>query len=266
MTDAAALVDAVATRSAAIVDALRLAGEEGVLAPSAVDGWTRLTVTCHLRYGARALARMTTDTLTGRPTAYYPGGKAAQRPSTLEPEAGESPMAVVESLADACVDLDRAWRPVDDWTIEIAEPEDNVDLGPLPLSRMLLLRATEVEVHGTDLDLGLPDWSDVFVSAALPFRLDWLNHRRTNHKAFDAALRGSWLLRATDGDLAWVVSVDGPAVDARPAVTGATADAVIEGTRRDLLALLLGRDAPTLRFTGDDARFGPAFRRAFPGP
>jgi uncharacterized protein (TIGR03083 family) len=261
-----ALVDAVAARSAAIVSALRAVGEPGLLTPSRLPAWSRLTIACHLRYGARALARMTTDTLTGEPTAYYPGGQAEQRPSTLEPEPGESPMDVVMSLAEACDALDDVWRSVPDWTARITEPADNRDLGPLPLERLLLLRATEVEVHGTDLDLGLADWSDVFVSAALPFRLDWLNHRRSNHKAFDDGLRGSWLLTATDGDLTWLVSVDGPQVDSRPADRTTPATAVIEGTRRDLLALLLGREAPTIGCTRGDPDFAMAFTRAFPGP
>ena len=72
-----------------------------LLAPSALPEWSRLTIACHLRYGAEALARMTHDALAGRTTAYYPGGRDEQRPGTLVPRRGEAPVDVVQSLADA---------------------------------------------------------------------------------------------------------------------------------------------------------------------
>jgi hypothetical protein len=103
------------------------------------------------------------------------------------------------------------------------------------------------------------------VAAALPFRLDWLNSRRANHRDADTAIAGSWLLRATDGPT-YLVSVDGARVDSSPAADDAPATAVIDATSRDLLALLLGRPlrAP-LRISGD-RDFAASFSRAFPGP
>jgi hypothetical protein len=65
----------------------------------------------------------------------------------------------------------------------VIEPSDRKDLGQTPLGLLALLRLTEVEVHGTDRDIGLPDWSDIFVSTALHRRLTWLNTRRANHCA-----------------------------------------------------------------------------------
>src|SRR5688572_3617156 len=93
-------------RTAVLVDALR--GTD-LLAPSELAGWSRLTIACHLRYGAEAMHRMTVETLAGQTTAYYPKGRATQRPGTLEPRPGESPMDVVESLAEASAALDEAW-------------------------------------------------------------------------------------------------------------------------------------------------------------
>jgi hypothetical protein len=144
------------------------------------------------------------------------------------------------------------------------EPEAKLDLGPLPLGRLPLLRLTEVEVHGDDLDAGLDDWSEAFVSAALPFRLQWLNTRRSNHRAVDGAIQGSWLLAAHDG-LRWRVTVDGTKVTSMPSSPDEHADAMIEGSRRDLLALLLGRRAPGLRY-GGDTELARCFNDPFPGP
>jgi hypothetical protein len=135
----------------------------------------------------------------------------------------------------------------------------------MPLAQLPLLRLTEVEVHGSDLGLGLADWSEVFVGVALPTRLDRLNVRRVNHRSFDAGLQGVWLLAATDGPT-YRVAVRGTEVESAPAPPSTPARAVLEATRRDLLALLLGRPLlQPLRITGD-VPFGHAFPAAFPGP
>jgi uncharacterized protein (TIGR03083 family) len=258
---------AVARRSAEVVAALASADPATLRGPSALPGWSRLTIACHLRYGALALGRMTAATLAGAEASYYPEGRDRQRAATLEPDAGEAPADVVASLAAHSARLDRQWADLAgrQWALDVVEPAANRDLGAVPLARLALLRLTEVEVHGTDLDLGLADWSDVFVRVALPTRLGWLRARRSNHRAFDDRLEGSWLLTATDGP-AHLVSVRGEAVDSRPAAPTERATAVIEASSRDLLALLLGR--PLRRpavYRGDEA-FGRAFSRAFPGP
>ena len=261
------LVAAARRRTEALVGALRDLDDEGLRAPSSLPGWSRLTIACHLRYGAEAFARMTAAALEGRPAAYYPGGRESQRPGTLEPDAGERPGEVVTSLAEHSAALDRLWSGMTPgaWDGVVREPEGGRDLGPLPLARLPLLRLTEVEVHGSDLDVGLEDWSDVFVEAALPFRLEWLNTRRTNHRRVDEAVTGSWLLTAPDGPT-WRVAVDDGTVTSQPAPPGAPADAVVEATSRDLLALLLGRPLRSSpRYAGDE-ELGRAFSRAFPGP
>src|SRR5205085_10927089 len=119
---------------------------------------------------------------------------------------------------DASAELHAAWSTLDDaqWDLAVVEPEGKTDLGPLTLARLPLLRLTEVEVHGSDLDVGLDDWSATFVRAALPFRLDWLNARRTNHRAVNEGVQGSWLLRSTDGPT-YLVTVKGVSVESRPA-------------------------------------------------
>jgi uncharacterized protein (TIGR03083 family) len=235
------IVEATSHRSACIADALSDLSTQALSQPSLLPDWTRLTIACHLRYGADALLRMTRACISGKQAAYYPDGRASQRPQTLEPAPGEDPLDVVDSLERLSRELDQVWRAVDTaaWVQDVIEPEDNPDLGTIPLSGLPLLRLMEVEVHGSDLGLGLDDWSDVFVRATLPTRLKWLRVRRTNHRQFDRDLQGTWLLVAVDGPT-FMVSVSGDVVDSHPADPGSSATAVIEATSRDLLALLLG--------------------------
>jgi hypothetical protein len=80
----------------------------------------------------------------------------------------------------------------------IQEPPDNSDLDPITLWTLALVRLTRVEVHGQDLDLTLSPWSVSFVEAALPTRLLRLPTRRSNHRAIDDSINGSWGLVATD--------------------------------------------------------------------
>ncbi|MEY2431282.1 MAG: maleylpyruvate isomerase [Acidimicrobiaceae bacterium] len=261
------LVTAVEQRTAHIVDTLDAVDDDALLAPTDLPGWSRLTIACHLRYGAEALCRMTGGAVAGESTAYYPGGREQQRPLTLLPYPGERPIDVVTSLAHHSDELSQAWFSLDEdgWRLEVTEPVDNPDLGPLSVARLPLLRLTEVEVHGSDLGLGLDDWSELFVRVALPVRLDWLNTRRSNHRGFDASVAGSWLLVATDGPT-YLVTVTGSTVESHPATSSSPARAVVEATSRDLLALLLGRSFRTPPRVSGDVAFGHAFGRAFPGP
>ena len=260
-------MSAVAQRTAAIVECLGGLSDDALRSPSELPLWSRLTIACHLRYGAQALRTMTEGTLDDRPVAYYPRGRAVQRPHTLAPLPGESPQAVVASLAQLGEDLNRLWVSLDvsAWNREVIEPSGNRDLGTVVLSRLPFLRLTEVEVHGTDLGAGLADWGEFFVRAALPMRLEWLNTRRTNHRAFDRSLVGSWLLVATDGPT-YKVSVDGSSVESRPASPKEEARSTITATGRDLLALLLGRPFQTPLNMSGDVAFGRAFSDALPGP
>jgi maleylpyruvate isomerase len=262
------IADRVRGHTAAIVGALRALDDAGLRAPSSLPGWDRLTIACHLRYGAVALARMTGAATSGRATAYYPGGRDRERPATLEPRPGESASDVVESLAARSHQLDAAWSALmtEQWGVAVQEPREQTDLGPLLLAAHALLRLTEVEVHGLDLDVGLDRWSDLFVELALPFRLAWLNTRRANRRPADRHLRGSWCLQATDG-AAWVVTFDGHQVRSDVASpTAEPATAVIEASRRDLLALILGRPCVHPPRVSGDAAFAAAFGSAVPGP
>jgi uncharacterized protein (TIGR03083 family) len=258
---------AVAKRTAEIVAALGALDDGALRSPSELPEWSRLTIACHLRYGAAALRRMTTGTLSGQPVAYYPEGRDGQRPGTLVPGAGEGPADVVTSLTHHGNELHGLWSSLDaeQWRSQVVEPAGNPDLGSMALDQLPVFRLTEVEVHGSDLGLGLADWSELFVRSALPLRLDRLNVRRANHRPFDTSLEGAWLLVASDGP-SYRIGVRGAEVESAPAPSSTPARAVLEATSRDLLALLLGRPLlRPVRITGD-AAFGAAFTAAFPGP
>jgi maleylpyruvate isomerase len=259
--------DAARARTADVVAALGAAGPSALEAPSLLPGWSRLTIACHLRYGASASHRMTTEALTGMPTSFYPGGRSTQRPATLVPSPGEEPAGVVGSLLAESSRLHDAWARLspEQWQTTIPAPAGSPDPVRTTIADLALLRLTEVEVHGTDLDLGLDDWSEVFVSQALPTRLSWLTVRRSNFQPVDAAVGGSWLLAATDGP-STLLSVRGNQVTAEAADSNAIADAVIEGSSRDLLALLLGRPPRRALAVSGDTDLAEAFNRAFPGP
>lgn len=235
--------------------------------PSRLPGWSRLTIVCHLRYGTRALRRMTLDALAGRTTAHYPDGRDRQRPATLLPAPGERPTDVVDDLQAAAAELDRTWSTLDEarWGTEVVEPPGDPDLGTIPLGALALARLTEVDVHTTDLDIGAADWSTTLVEVGLPARLRRLATRRTNHREFDRTIRGSWLLHATDGPR-WLVTIEDDRVASRPATEGDAADATIEGSSRDLLALLLGRPPRSPLRHGGDVALARSFGDAFPGP
>ena len=252
------LVEQLRLRSAEVVGALSTCSDADLRRPSALPGWSRLTIACHLRYGARALHRMTHDALEGRPTAYYPDGRDRQRPSTLEPASDESSHDVVVGLADADRQLLAAWTGLSPavWRTVVREPDDNPDLGEVSLGVLAMSALTEREVHGTDLDLGLSDWSDAFVRRVLPARLAWLATRRTNHREFDDSVRTNWRVVADDADLVHRIQID---------AAEASDETTIRGSSRDLLALLLGR--PRLRsLAGSCPGAIDDFERAFPGP
>src|SRR3954468_23392769 len=120
-----------AERSRPLVDLLSRLDETDLDAPSELPGWSRLTVVCHLRYGTRALLRMTRQALAGHETSYYPEGREQQRPATLRPLPGESATDIVDDLRTAVTELDAEWSVMarDQWRTRVIEPVANSDLG-----------------------------------------------------------------------------------------------------------------------------------------
>jgi hypothetical protein len=209
---------------------------------------------------------MTVEALEGEETSFYPGSRSVDRPGTLVPADGESSAVVVHSLEEESRRLHELWSGLStaQWETEITEPKSNLDLGGIRLGVLAVLRLTEVEVHGVDLDLDLPDWSDVFVQAALPVRLAMLATRRRGTARIDPEIGGSWLLVASDGP-SWVVSLKGGRVTSEPWDGEVETEAAIHGTSRDILATLLGRPKGQMVMAGNK-ELAASFVEAFPGP
>ena len=254
---------AVAARHRELSNVLEATDPGTLWGASELPGWSRLTIVCHLRYGAQASERMTRDALAGLPTGFYPGGRSAQRPSTLRPGSDENAADVVQSLRECSAALDELWAhtPAEAWeTATIHEPEDNLDIGSITLMQLAILRLTEVEVHGTDLDLGLSDWSDTFIDAALPMRIAWLPRRHASVRSSS----GSWNLVSTEGP-SFNVAVSQGGVSASHGKAN-QADVTISGAKADLLGLLLGRvDIADLTIAGDETT-ARRFAATFPPP
>src|SRR3954462_2629093 len=96
-------------RTRRVVDVLATMTDDELHAPSEREGWSRLTIACHLRYGAEAFHAMTVATADGRPASYYPEGRSQQRPCTLVPRPGESAADVIASLAEQSDALHGVW-------------------------------------------------------------------------------------------------------------------------------------------------------------
>ena len=111
------VIDAVMERTRSIVESLSGLDDDELRGPSELPEWSRLTIACHLRFGAGALSRMTRSAVQGLPAAYYPGGREVQRRATLVPLAGESPQDVVDSLARHGEELNELWTALhsDAW-------------------------------------------------------------------------------------------------------------------------------------------------------
>lgn len=259
---------AIAEQTDRLIQRLDAISADELRRDSALPGWSRMTVMCHLRYGAVALARMTNDALSGRVASFYPLGRERQRPDTLVLAPGERIEDLVDSVATASRTLTDRWSELSlrEWGTPIREPRDNPDLGAPTLAELALLRLTEVEVHAVDLDVGISirDWSPEFARLGFPYRLSLLAERRRRHPGVDHSVMGRWRFQSTDAAV-HLVTVDGHGArvgddDPLPA------DVAITGTTAELLAFLLGRlTADDLELEGDDA-LARAFKRAFPGP
>jgi hypothetical protein len=211
---------------------------------------------------------MTLATIDGQPTTFYPEGRATQRPKTLRPAPGESSRQVVESLAAQSAALAGVWAGinVDEWERPVVESRDVGELRrmPLTISDLALLRLTEVEVHGVDLGIGLSEWSTEFVDVALPRRISWLGRRTPPKLGESAHFPASWLFASTDGPSYLVLIDQAGQTAADIAAFEATAQHRIQGPRRELLAVILGRTVSQELHA--DAAAISSFQATFPGP
>ena len=263
--DASSLLTLVERSAARLLTALAGLDARELDAASLLAGWSRRTIAAHLAFVATAYQRMTLDALAGRPTTTYPGGRA-ERERSLRSLDGLPPADVCDRVRATAAGLLTRWRGLDreEWVRRLhGEP-----VGPMALSRLLTLRATELEAHHVDLGTGhtTRSWPAGFVAACLPLRVAWLGPHHRSRRDADLGIDGRWLLRATDLGHAWVVEASGRTVRCDAAAADDRGDAVLAGPAADLLAFLVGREpAQPLELTEDQA-LAAAFKRAFPGP
>lgn len=248
-------------KSHEICDALDQADPGALGAASRLTGWTRLTVACHLRYGAQATRQVIEATLDGRPGAFYPGGRELQRPFTLRPALGEPEAHVVESLRHEVAELQRTLISLDADAMAslIIEHPDNRDLGEMTVGDLVRMRLTEVQAHGDDLDLELSPWPTDFGKAVIGQRVARVQQRATSSAGWEV------LLVVTDASaLSATVSAEGVLVDARPAEM--TAASRLVGTANAHVAMLLGRGAEADLTKEGDVEQAQAFLASVIGP
>lgn len=238
------VLDRVAKRSEEIHRALAGLSPEQLEQPSALEGWSRLALVCHLRYGAQATRQMTVAGLSGRAASFYPAEQ--QRAATLRPGPNETPCDVIASFGRESELLHEVWQRVAlaDWSLPVFELGETASELSMDLTRLALLRLTEVEVHGTDLNAGLGPWSTVFGPAVIALTASLIESWPGG--------AGMWLLRPHQAaEQTVVVNPDGSA-EGRPVQSGDVADVVVTGPPNSMVAVLLGR-APTssLDYSGD---------------
>lgn len=229
--------------------------------PSRLPGWSRRTVLAHLHAGALASARMTREALIGEASEFYPDG-SAERAATLRAFDGLEPATVYAQFATSAQELAALWGSLSpaEWTRPFTESR----FGEISLSRLLMLRLTELTVHGEDIDLGLQGWNREFVTLALPLRLAWLpSHHRPRPDA-DLSVRGRWLLG--DGARWWLLQADSDGASVAAASSEEQTDVVLRGSPEELLRVLLGRLPASALVVDGDAAFAELLKAAFPGP
>ena len=255
-------LDALSRSTRAVVDAAASWTAAEVEQPAELPGWTRLTVLAHLRYVAAQMTRMTIAAQAGRSLNMYPDGRDRMRPATLVLAPGESIAQLLASFRAESFELIERWRTLtaEQWEMRI----DEFDHGNMPLSRLLALRLTELEVHRIDLGLGdTSSWDEVFVHHILPLRLAWLTRARARDDA-DLTVNGSWMM--SDGDRAWFVEASGRSLDVRRATDATMAQCRIRASPHALLAFVLGRDCAEPLVIEGDRVLAERFKAAFPGP
>ena len=256
--DTTAVCASLSTRSAELCDRLDSLGAEALTSPSLLPEWSVLTIACHLRYGAQALRQITGATLVGAPSAYYPAGRDVQRPFTLQPALGEPAAHVLESLRYEAAELDELWGQLgdDDWGRSmVPHPGDDDTLGSMSLRDLLLLRLTEVMVHGSDLGLGLPRWPLTFGQAVLPLRIERARVRHPD--GFEAVVE----FAASDAETRRVRFTGDTAL-----ATDEDPDLTVSAVANDLVALLLGRQPLGGVTVSGDAELVVRFRDGVIGP
>ncbi len=252
--DAPAAVQLLKRANGHLLDQLEGLTHESVQAPSLLPTWSRANLITHLAYVGRALVRMTDEALENGKASTYPGGPK-ERAESIKRGNHLPTDLLKKELTVAVEELDRMWSGlgVADWDSSFTLNNTH----DVKLSRLLMLRWNEVEVHTSDFGFDGPgfDVSDEFISTALPLRISWLVQHHRSREDADHSVKGIWNLRASTSRSAWTIKTSNPAEEC-----------TIEGTDHDVLGFLLGRVPVSHMSTTGSVGLAHRFKLAFPGP
>ena len=194
--------------------------DDDVRGPSRLPGWSVGHVLAHLARNADGFTRMVLAAAEGTIERQYPGG-VAQRAQDIEAGAGRPASVHVADIERSMVDLTAAFAGLDDaaWRRGVGI----VTVGERRIADMPFRRWREVEVHHADLgreSFTFADWSTPYVEREMLETLGSLADR----------LHTGTALRIEFVDHPEVVSI------------GDGESASVRGTRREVLAWLIGRD------------------------
>jgi len=170
------MLDVVESSTRRLLDSLAVVTDAQVRAPSRLPGWTRGHVLTHIARNADALVNLLDGARTGEPVPMYPSREARNR--DIETGADRGAAELLEDLrashrrfraAAAAMD-GAAWDRTVEWG---ARPRR------APAALVPVLRAAEVELHRTDLDLGHSpaEWPAELLTVLLPHAVDDLAER-----------------------------------------------------------------------------------------
>ncbi len=196
--------------------------------PSLLPGWSRGHVLSHLARNADGQARMLDGARFGEIRDQYPGGDKAREEDIRK--GAERPAAeIVRDLTVAQAELERVWQALDR---DAWHRPTRARAGTRPALASVWARWRECEIHHVDLNLGYQpaDWPGPFVDTMLPRVASGLSRR--------LATGAPVLLIGSDGP----AGLPSSAVTRQGGPGGKEAEPVtVTGTRRELLAWLLGR-------------------------
>jgi maleylpyruvate isomerase len=211
-----------------ILDSVTGLTDEACCQPSLLPGWSRGHVLAHLARNADGQARMLEGARVGEIRDQYPGGDQA-RDDDIGKGAKRPAAEIVRDLTVAQAGLEQLWRVLDE---DAWHRPTRARVGVRPAMASVWARWRECEIHHVDLNLGYrpADWPGAFVDTLLP--------RVTAGLAQRLATGTPILLVSTDGS----TGLPSGAVTKQTALAGEKPPPVmVTGSRRDLLAWLLGR-------------------------
>ncbi len=125
-------------------------GEDAFAAPSALPGWSRAHVLCHIARNADGMINLLAWARTGVPTPAYPSRES--RDAGIESGVHRAPAEIRDDVVDSSDRLARAVRAMSEkaWAARVKNVQ-GVDIAATDIP---WIRAREMWIHSVDLDVG----------------------------------------------------------------------------------------------------------------